>query len=89
MYRPRGYKNMKTLRNPARWGGLGVANQEKAKPLGVECHHCRSEEVHYSMTVFHKDGCPEIYCPGCKRKGYMIRGAREGGRLVWFREAYT
>jgi hypothetical protein len=74
---------MKTLRNPERWGGLGVAKHEKVKPLGVQCHHCRSE-VHYSLTVFH-DGYPEISCPGCKRKGYMMREAREGGKLIWFR----
>ena len=74
---------MKTLRNPERWGGLGVAKYEKVKPLGVQCHHCRSE-VHYSLTVFH-DGYPEISCPGCKRKGYMMREAREGGKLIWFR----
>lgn len=86
MYHHHGFKNtteMKTLRNPERWGGLGVAKHEKVKPLGVQCHHCRSE-VHYSLTVFH-DGYPEISCPGCKRKGYMMREAREGGKLIWFR----
>jgi hypothetical protein len=74
---------MKTWRNPERWGGLGVAKHEKVKPLGVQCHHCR-DEVHYSLTVFHV-GYPEISCSGCKRKGYMMRDAREGGKLIWFR----
>jgi len=74
---------MKTLRNPERYGGLGTANHERIKPLGVRCSYCKAE-VHYSLTAFH-EGYPEINCPGCKRTGYLMRGEREGGKLIWFR----
>lgn len=75
----------KILRNPERWGGLGVVTEPaRCRPLGVQCHFCRNE-VHYSLTTFHS-GHPEISCPGCKRTGYMVRGEQPGGQLIWFRD---
>jgi hypothetical protein len=77
---------MKTLRNPLRYGAIGTINDSaRIKPLGVACGEC-DEEVYYSLTTFHH-GYPAIHCPGCKRTGYLMRGAKEGGRLVWFRVA--
>lgn len=41
----------KILRNPERWGGLGVVTEPaRCRPLGVQCHFCRNE-VHYSLTT--------------------------------------
>lgn len=75
---------MKTLRNPERWGAIGIiADNARIKPLGVACSECAAE-VQYSLTSFYH-GFPAINCPGCKRVGYLMRGAREGGRLIWFR----
>ena len=75
---------MKTLRDPTRYGPLGcVTDSARKHLLGVACSACGTE-VQYSLTTFHR-GFPAINCPGCRRDGYLMRGAREGGRLVWFR----
>jgi ribosomal protein S27E len=77
---------MKTLRNPQKYGALGqIVDTGREKPLGVACHEC-DEEIFYSLTSFHH-GHPEIRCRTCGKRGYMVRAAREGGRLIWFREA--
>lgn len=75
---------MKTSRNPQKYGTLGtIIDIARIKPLGVACHEC-DEEIAYSLTTFHH-GYPEIRCLHCGKRGYMIRAAREGGRLIWFR----
>ena len=72
--------------NPIKYGSLGaIGNGARKMLLGVACHEC-GEEISYSQTSFHH-GHPEIQCPKCQRTGYMIREVREGGRLIWFREA--
>lgn len=77
---------MKTFRNPLRHGVIGtITDNARIKLLGVACSECDAE-VQYSQTTFYH-GFPAINCPGCKRVGYLMRGAREGGRLVWFRGA--
>jgi ribosomal protein S27E len=76
---------VKILRNPLRYGAIGtISDNARVRPLGVACSECATE-VQYSLTTFH-EGFPEIKCPGCKRVGYLMRGAREGGRLIWFRK---
>lgn len=75
---------MKTFRDPLRNAGLGtIDNEARIRPLGVACNECAAE-VQYSLTTFYH-GFPAINCPACKRVGYLMRGAREGGRLIWFR----
>lgn len=75
---------MKKLRNPLKYGSLGaIIDIARIKPLGVACHEC-DDEITYSLTTFHR-GYPEIQCRTCGKRGYMVREAREGGRLIWFR----
>lgn len=69
------------LRNPHKYGGLGVSNIEKTLPLGIKCQCCQSE-IQYSLTTFHK-GKPEIKCNNCKLTGFMDK---EKKKLVWFIE---
>ena len=75
---------MRTKLNIRRCGGLAEIDESaREKLLGVACFEC-DEEIYYSQVVFHR-GHPQIRCRNCGRRGYMIREAREGGRLIWFR----